>query len=411
MKKKHHKRIEDGLAARHSAEKRFKCYGIIALSCAGLLLATLLFNLMVPGISGLQHHMVTLNISLIDAKGQNIRKVTRSALYDMFGDVKKRRDKKILAKLLAPRAEQYTQRGIDSAPQHRYNRKINVPLSSNADLWFKAGAPKERYGQYGLTEKQAEWLSKLQHRKAIVNEFNVSFFTQADSRDLERAGFGGSIVGSLYIIFVCLIVSLPIGVGAAIYLEEFAKPSKWRDLIEVNINNLAAIPSIIYGLLGLFVFLNLFGLPRSSPLVGGLTLSLMTLPIIIISTRLALQNVPNTLRDAARALGASRLQVVMHHVLPLALPGIMTGTILGIARAIGETAPLLMIGMVAFIANAPQAVTDPATAMPVQIYLWASSPENGFIEKTASGILVLIAILLFLNLIAAFIRNKFETRW
>jgi phosphate transport system permease protein len=411
MKKKHHNRIEEGLPLRHAKEVRFEYYGKIAVMLAVLLLAILLSNLLTPGISGLQQHMVRLDVSLIDAQNNTARKVTRNSLYNIFNDVKDRRDKKALGKLLAPHAEDYMQRGINASSKQAYSTKINLPLSSNADLWFKAGAPQDKHLDYGLNEKQALWLAKLKRRGAISKEFNTSFFTESDSRDPEKAGFAGSMVGSVYIIIVCLLVALPLGVSAAVYMEEFAKPSRLKDIIEVNINNLAAVPSIIYGLLGLFVFLNLFGLPRSSPLVGGLTLSLMILPVIIISTRLALNAVPNTLRDAARALGASRWQVVLHHVLPIALPGIMTGTILGIARAAGETAPLLMIGMVAFIANAPEAITDPSTAMPVQIYLWAGSPENGFVEKTASGILVLIGLLLCLNLIAAYIRNKFQTRW
>jgi phosphate transport system permease protein len=210
---------------------------------------------------------------------------------------------------------------------------------------------------------------------------------------------------------VTLVLSFPLAVGAAVYLEEFAPKNRWTDLIEVNINNLAAVPSIVFGLLGLAVFLNVFGLPRSAPLVGGMVLALMTLPTIIISTRAALKAVPPSIREAAYGLGASQMQVVTHHVIPLAMPGILTGTIIGMAQALGETAPLLMIGMFAFIVDVPGSPTDPASALPVQIYSWAGKPELGFVEKTSAAILVLLAFLIIMNALAVFLRKKFERRW
>lgn len=413
MKKKHHKRIAKGLDVRHRAEKRFRFYGKMALGIAASLLLMLLVSLLLPGVSGLQHHVVSLDISLMEGRDAKAKSLLRSSLRKQFPAIDGRRQKKELYSLLAPHADKYAKRALSGVPAKSKDVAMNVtvPLSSHVDIWLKNGAPDDMLDDYGLSVNQANWLKQLRHHDMIERQLNWRFFIDSDSRDPEKAGFGGSIIGSLFVVLVCLAVSLPVGVGAAIYLEEFAPKSRWRDVIEVNINNLAAIPSIIFGLLGLFVFLGLFGMPRSSALVGGLTLSLMTLPVIIISTRIALQAVPSSIRDGARALGASPLQVVAHHVLPLALPGIMTGTILGVARAIGETAPLLMIGMVAFIANAPETLNDPATAMPVQIYLWASSPENGFVQKTASGILVLITILLALNLLATYIRTKYETRW
>jgi phosphate transport system permease protein len=241
--------------------------------------------------------------------------------------------------------------------------------------------------------------------------FNPTFFSEADSRSPSRAGFLGAILGSIFTMAICLMVAFPLGVMTAVYLEEFAPKNRLTDIIEVNINNLAAVPSIVFGLLGLAVFLHFFDLPRSAPVVGGLTLALMTLPVIIISTRVALKAIPDSIRQAALALGATRLQAVTQHVIPLAIPGIMTGTILGAARALGETAPLLMIGMVAFIADVPQGFTDPATVMPVQIYIWASSPESGFVEKTSAGILTLLVFLLLMNATAIYIRKKFEVRW
>ncbi len=218
-------------------------------------------------------------------------------------------------------------------------------------------------------------------------------------------------MGSLFALLVCFSISFPLGVGAAVYLEEFAPKNKWTDMIEVNINNLAAVPSIIFGLLGLAVFLNTFGLPRSAPLVGGMVLALMTLPTIIIAARAALKAVPPSIREAALGLGASKHQVVWHHVLPLALPGMLTGTIIGMAQALGETAPLLMIGMVAFIADVPTGMTDPATALPVQIYLWADSPERAFTERTSAAIMVLLAFLITMNALAVWLRRKLERRW
>jgi phosphate transport system permease protein len=236
-------------------------------------------------------------------------------------------------------------------------------------------------------------------------------FSNGDSREPELAGIWGAVVGSLLTMFVTVLLSFPLGVAAAVYLEEFAPKNRWADLIEVNINNLAAVPSIIYGLLGLAVFLSFFGMPRSAPLVGGIVLALMTLPTIIIAGRTALGSVPPSIREAAIGMGASPMQVVLHHVLPLAFPGILTGTIIGAARALGETAPLLMIGMVAFIVDIPQGITDPATVLPVQIFLWADSSERAFVERTAAATLVLLTFLILMNLMAVVLRKKFERRW
>ena len=262
-----------------------------------------------------------------------------------------------------------------------------------------------------LSAKQKGWLQALEKTKDVRTVFNSDFFRRGDSRSPEQAGFLGSMIGSLLTLLTCIGIAFPLGVLAAVYLEEFAPKSRFVDIIEVNINNLAAVPSIVFGLLGLAVFLGVFGMPRSASLVGGITLSLMILPTIIITTRASLKAVPDSIRDAARGLGASPIQVVFHHTVPLAMPGIMTGAILGMARAIGETAPLLMIGMVAFVADVPKHFTDPATVMPVQIYLWASSPEISFVEKTAAGIMVLLVMLLLMNSLAIIIRKRFEQRW
>ena len=262
-----------------------------------------------------------------------------------------------------------------------------------------------------LTDKQIVWLERLKTQGQVQTHANWLFFTSGDSREPELAGIRGSLFGTLLTLFVTLSLCVPIGVLAAVYLEEFAPKNRWTDLIEINISNLAAVPSIVFGLLGLAVFLNVLGLPRSAPLVGGIVLSLLVLPTIIIASRAALKSVPPSLKDAALGVGASQQQAVFHHVLPLAIPGIMTGTIIGMAHALGETAPLLMIGMVAFIVDVPRALTDAATVLPVQVYLWADLPERAFVAKTAAASLVLLVVLFLMNGVAIALRRRFERRW
>ncbi len=266
-----------------------------------------------------------------------------------------------------------------------------------------------------ITDRQIVWARTLKERGLIRNGLNTTLFTNADSREPELAGVAGALAGSILTMIVTMLLAVPIGVGAAIYLEEFAPKNRLTDFIEVNINNLAAVPSIVFGLLGLAVFINLFGMPRSAPLVGGMVLALMTLPTVIISARAALKAVPPSIREAALGVGASRTQAVFHHVLPLAMPGILTGSIIGLAQALGETAPLLMIGMVAFIADPPtlglSGFTEPATVMPVQIYIWSSSAERAFEARTAAAILALLTLLVSFNAVAIYLRRRFERRW
>jgi phosphate transport system permease protein len=262
-----------------------------------------------------------------------------------------------------------------------------------------------------VKDRTLEWLDVLEAEGSLEKRFNTVFFTHGASREPELAGIAGALAGSFYTLLLTLLLSFPIAVGAALYLEEFAPKNRWTDLIEVNINNLAAVPSIVFGLLGLAVFINFFGVPRSTPLIGALVLTLMTLPTIIIASRAALKSVPPSIREAALGVGASPLQTQFHHVLPLAIPGMLTGTIIGMAQALGETAPLLMIGMIAFIVDIPAGVTDPATVLPVQIFLWADSPERGFVERTSAAIMVLLAFLILMNLAAVLLRRKFERRW
>ncbi|MDX1655849.1 MAG: phosphate ABC transporter permease PstA, partial [Candidatus Competibacteraceae bacterium] len=291
-------------------------------------------------------------------------------------------------------------------------RELWLPADDELDMLIKGHIDRDvPEGERRINDQQLEWITRLEEQGRIEQRFNTTFFTSGDSRDPEMAGIWGAVMGSLFTMAVTLTLSFPIGVATAVYLEEFAPKNRWTDLIEVNINNLAAVPSIVFGLLGLAVFINFFGFPRSAPLVGGLVLTLMTLPTIIIASRAALKSVPPSIREAALGMGASRMQMVAHHVLPLALPGMMTGTIIGMAQALGETAPLLMIGMVAFIVDIPGGPLDPSTVLPVQIYLWADSPERAFVEKTSAAIMVLLGFLILMNTLAVLLRKRFERRW
>jgi phosphate transport system permease protein len=263
----------------------------------------------------------------------------------------------------------------------------------------------------GVSDRDLAWIDQLRAAGALKLRFNSTFFTNGDSREPEQAGVWGAVTGTFLTLLVTLVLSFPIGVAAAVYLEEFARRDRFTDLIEVNINNLAAVPSVVFGLLGLAVFIQFFGMPRSAPLVGGLVLTLMTLPTIIIASRAALKAVPPSIREAALGMGASSMQTVTHHVVPLALPGMLTGAIIGMARALGESAPLLMIGMVAFVVDIPKRFTDPATVLPVQVYLWSRSPERAFVERTSGAIIVLLLFLLLMNGAAVLLRNRFERRW
>jgi phosphate transport system permease protein len=281
----------------------------------------------------------------------------------------------------------------------------------DVDTYFKSLNNKDGPFKGRMTENKETWLQSLIESGEVETRFNTNFFSKGDSREPELAGIYGAAMGSFYTLLITIILAFPLGVAAAVYLEEFALRNRWTNFIEVNINNLAAVPSIIFGLLGLAVFINFFDVPRSVPLVGGLVLTLMTMPTIIISSRAAIKSVPPSIREAAIGVGASPMQVVLHHVLPLAMPGMLTGAIIGMARALGETAPLLMIGMVAFIVDVPTGFNDPATALPVQIFLWADSPERAFVEKTSAAIMVLLAFLVIMNTVAVVLRKRLERRW
>jgi phosphate transport system permease protein len=291
-------------------------------------------------------------------------------------------------------------------------RTVALPADDEVGLLLKGQIERESpEAARRLSDRQLVWIDRLRADGALGLGFDRAFFTSGDSREPELAGILGAAVGSFWAVLITLVLCFPLGVATAVYLEEMAPRNRWTDLIEVNINNLAAVPSIVFGLLGLAVFIGFFGMPRSAPLVGGLVLSLMTLPIVIITARVAIKTVPPSIREAAYGLGATPMQVIQHHVLPLAMPGVLTGTILGMARALGETAPLLMIGMVAFVVDVPEGPLSPATALPVQIFLWADSPERAFVERTSGAILVLLAFLIVMNGTAVWLRRRAERRW
>jgi phosphate transport system permease protein len=400
-------------AKRRSAERRFKYYGLAAIAVTGIFLAFLILDIVIKALPAFTVNQlmlpVTIDAASVDATDPaagNFQGLIKDSLAREFPDVQSRGDRKKLNGLLSARAADGLQEQVSENPSLIGKTvALAVSLSSSADLYLKG------LGDAQTDEKQAAWLDALSAKGLIHHGFAWTFFTEGDSREPESAGIKGALIGSILVICVTLMFALPLGVAAALYLEEFAPKNKVTDLIEVNINNLAAVPSIIFGLLGLAVFLNGFGLPRSTALVGGLVLALLVLPTIIIASRAAIRSVPPSIKEAALGVGASHMQAVFHHVLPLALPGILTGTILGVARALGETAPLLMIGMIAFIVDTPHGFTDAATVLPVQVFLWSDLPEEAFKSRTAAAILVLLALLFCINALAIYLRNKFERRW
>jgi phosphate transport system permease protein len=331
----------------------------------------------------------------------------------MFPDVTGRRDKRKLYGIVSSGARFYLKDFVVANPDKIGTTiQLWVPADDDVDMLIKGHFDRDKaQTERRIKDNQIAWVDKLVEQNRVESRFNRTFFTAGDSREPELAGIWGAASGSFFTLIVTLSLAFPLGVATAVYLEEFAPQNKWTDLIEVNINNLAAVPSIVFGLLGLAVFINFIGMPRSAPLVGGMVLTLMTLPTIIIASRAALKSVPPSIREAALGVGASKMQMVFHHVLPLAMPGMLTGTIIGMAQALGESAPLLMIGMVAFIVDIPGSVMDPSTVLPVQIYLWADSPERAFVERTSAAIMVLLAFLITMNALAVLLRKKFERRW
>ena len=400
--------MQKRIARRYASERRFKAFGMAAVLVSAAFLAFLLISMMGNGLRGFTRTEVALKVDfptsplLLDPAAITDQALANANLPMVTSQAAQKAMGKNADALLSPNAWLSIRDAIKADPTI-LNRvaTIHVPASTGVDLAAKSK---------GSPENEAAF----QHLKAaglVSTGFNSTFLSSSDGTDPTQVGIWGAFKGSLLTMLVTLILSFPVGVATALYLEEYARKNWLTDIIEVSINNLAAVPSIIFGLLGLSIFLNLLHLPRSAALVGGLTLALMTMPVIVIAGRNAIKAVPPSIRDAALGVGASPVQVVFHHVLPLALPGILTGTIIGMARALGETAPLLMIGMRAFIATPPGGITDPATVLPVQIYLWSDEVSKGFVEKTSAAIIVLLVFLLAMNGLAIYLRNKFEKRW
>ena len=414
--------VRQSLKRRYRKERRFRAYGIAAIAIALSALVILFADIIGKGHTAFIKTTVTLEVDidgeamyLDDASDERQMKMAdfvEPLIRALMKEIPEagESDRDDVRDLINPYASNQLRDALRENPELLNTTQTMTFLShTDVDVYVKH-AGDENYS-IKLNEKQQAWVDALYERGVVDTGFNDVFFSRGDSRDPSRAGILGAIVGSLLTMVVTLALSFPIGVAAAIYLEEFAPQNKLTDFIEVNINNLAAVPSIIFGLLGLAVFINLFGMPRSVPVVGGLVLTLMTLPTIIISSRAAIKSVPPSIREAAEGIGASKMQVVLHHVLPLAMPGMLTGSIIGMAQALGETAPLLLIGMVAFIVDVPDGFFDSATVLPVQVFLWAGSPELAFIERASAAIMVLLTFLSGMNALAIWLRKRLERRW
>jgi phosphate transport system permease protein len=404
--------MQKRIRRRYAAERRFRLVGLGAVLLSAGFLAFLLVSMAMDGLNGFRQTELRLDVdlrrsgvaltaeqlagpnaeqALADVDFEGIMRRTADVQYGARG-----------ARLFSPAGRLVLRNAVKADPGL---------LTRPATLWLPAESGIDQAAKgHGTADADARYRPLAEAGRARIG-FNATFLTGADATDPTVVGIWGAFKGSLLTMIITLLIAFPIGVLSAVYLEEYAPRNRWTDMIEVSINNLAAVPSIIFGLLGLAVFLQVMHLPRSAPIVGGLTLALMTMPVIVIAGRNAIKSVPPSIRDAALGIGASRIQVVFHHVIPLALPGILTGTIIGMARALGETAPLLMIGMRAFIASPPGGLTEPATALPVQIFLWSDEVSRGFVEKTSAAIIVLLVFLLAMNGLAIYLRNRFEKRW
>lgn len=418
----------NSLNKRLNSEKRFRIYCIGAMSFALAWVLILFLNIFSSGYSAFYRTVIQVDVPFLnliedttqfsemsseDINNLSMYSFSKKAIYGLFPDIEEKKDKKMLIRLFSIEFEQEIREFLKSNKSNiNETETIYLTASDDVDQVNKGNYPRDLdEDKRRIKDIQLLFFDDLVDRGLVSYEFNLPFLMRGDSREPELAGVGGSIVGSLFTIMVVLILSFPIGIFAAIYLEEFASKNRVTDFIEININNLAAVPSIVFGLLGLGIILNTFGLPRSTPLVGGIVLSLMTLPTIIIATRASLRAVPPSIREGALAVGATKMQAVMHHVVPVAMPGALTGTIIGLAQALGETAPLLLIGMVAFVVDVPQTPLDASASLPVQVYLWSESAERGYVEKTSATIMMLLGFLILMNLAAVLIRRKFETKW
>ena len=413
------------LTTRHRKERSFKLLGIAAIIMALFFLVTLMTSILSKGLPGFFQYYITLEVELdrerLDPAGDlsdqslfdgQAKKIIQEAILAETG-AKKRKEKKAARKLLSNGSDLRLVSYVKANPELLNSRQlVKFALDDDADSYFRGFVKKQTpEKQRRLSDLQIDYLDQLQADGLVSYEISDYLFFGSASRNAEMAGIKGAAIGSLLTLVVCFVIAFPIGVATAVYLEEFAPKNKITELIEININNLAAVPSVVFGILGLAIFINIFGMPRSIPLVGGMVLALMTLPTIIISSRAAIKAVPPSIRDGALGVGASKVQATMHHVVPLAIPGMLTGTIIGMAQALGETAPLLMIGMVAFIVDIPGGVTDPGTVLPVQIFMWADFAERMFIQKTSSAIIILLLFLIIMNGGAIWLRKKLERRW
>ena len=416
-------KVEKSMAKRRASESRFRTYGLLSV-LFGLLCLVLLFgNIFSKGFSAFSQTVMTAEITLdteylgvtpdsdkqalMNANYEGLIKNYLKETYQPSG----RKERRALYGMVSVGAAWQLQDQVLADPSILGSKiTLNLVMDDDVDQWYKHDRGTESEA-LRFSEQQLVWLNDWVDSGNLHGTFNTLFFTNGDSREPELAGIRGAIKGTFLTLLVTFLLSFPIGVSAAIYLEEFAPKNRLTELVEININNLAAVPSITFGLLGLAIFINVFGVSRSTPLVGGLVLTLMTLPTIIISGRAAIKAVPPSIREAALGLGASKMQVVFHHVLPLALPGMLTGTIIGMAQALGETAPLLMIGMIAFVVDVPGFINDPSTVLPVQIFLWSDSPERAFTERTSGAIMVLLGFLIVMNTAAVMLRRRLERRW
>ena len=414
--------VRKSLKKRYRKEKRFRAYGILAIMIALMALLTLFTDIISKGYTGFMKTSLNLEVVLdgevmylddpTDPRQVKMADFVEPLVQALMREIPDATDanREAVRKLINPYASAELRDALKENPEWlNTTRTMNFLAHSDVDVYSKHAGDKAY--SIKLSPQQQAWVDALKEKGVIETSFNDVFFKGGDSRDPAKAGIMGAVVGSLLTMFVTLALSFPIGVAAAIYLEEFAPKNRLTDFTEVNINNLAAVPSIIFGALGPAVFINLFGMPRSVPVVGGMVLTLMTLPTIIISSRAAIKSVPPSIREAAEGIGASKMQVVLHHVLPLAMPGMLTGSIIGMAQALGETAPLLLIGMVAFIVDVPNGFFDSATVLPVQVFLWAGSPELAFIERASAAIMVLLSFLIGMNALAIWLRKRLERRW
>ena len=423
---KNFEKINASLIKRQKSEKNFKLFGLIGIICAISFLIIILTSIIIEGKKAFISTYIKLDVffdsKIIDPdntkedsviKSANFNEIITKSILENFPEVTDRKEKIKLSTFISSSAEDELIKLIilDKALIDQ-KKELWLLASSTIDVIHKnpdmLNFPED---ERLIDDKELKWFQWFLSEEKIKFSTNKNFFSKADSTEPEQAGIWGAFVGSFLTLFVTLILSFPIAVAAGVFLEELAPKNKFTDFIEVNINNLAAVPSIIFGLLGLAIFLNVMHLPRSAPIVGGMVLALMTLPTIIIATRASLRAVPPSIREAAIGLGATKFQTVTHHVLPLSMPGISTGTIIGMSQALGESAPLLMIGMVAFIVDSPGSIFDSATVLPVQIYLWKSTAARGFVELTAAGVMVLLSFLVLMNAIAVYVRYKFEKKW